>query len=62
MSPNTHIINHCGPTNKKLRFHLPLLGVEGSQLRVANQTRSLHTDQPYLFDDSFDHEVITSLS
>lgn len=44
MNPYTHIINHCGPTNKKLRFHLPLLGVEGSQLRVANETRTLHTD------------------
>lgn len=41
MVTDTHIVKHFGPTNKKLRFHLPLLGVEGSYLRVANEKRAL---------------------
>jgi len=41
MITDTHIPKHYGPTNKKLRFHLPLIGVEGSRLRVADETREL---------------------
>jgi len=29
VNPGTHIMKHNGPTNRKLRFHLPLLGVKG---------------------------------
>jgi len=32
-------MKHYGPTNKKLRFHLPLMGVKGSRMRVGNDTR-----------------------
>ena len=32
---NTHITKHHGPTNKKLRVHLPLIGTDGSRLRCA---------------------------
>ena len=38
---DTHIMKHHGPTNKKLRLHLPLVGVEGSRMRVGNETRNL---------------------
>jgi len=38
MTPGSHIIKHNGPTNKKLRFHLPLIGVKGSRLRVGDTT------------------------
>lgn len=41
MIPGTHIVKHYGPTNKKLRFHLPLLGVEGSYLRVGGEKKEL---------------------
>ena len=58
MNPHTHILKHNGPTNKKLRFHLPLSGVEGSSLRVADQTKYLEAGKAYIFDDSFEHEVI----
>ena len=34
VTTKTHIMKHYGPTNKKLRFHLPLMGVSGSRLRV----------------------------
>ena len=57
MVPNTHIVKHYGPTNKKLRFHLPLLGVPGSNLRVADITHPLQAGKGYVFDDSFEHEA-----
>ena len=36
LTEKTHILPHYGPTNKKLRFHIPLLGVNGSRLRVKD--------------------------
>jgi len=57
MNSGTHIIKHHGPTNKKLRFHLPLLGVEGSRLRAGNEIKELEVGKPYVFDDSFEHEA-----
>jgi aspartate beta-hydroxylase len=57
MNPGTHIMKHCGPTNKKLRFHLPICGVEGSRLRVGDQIKEQENMKPYVFDDSFEHEV-----
>lgn len=64
MVPDTHILKHYGPTNKKLRFHLPLTGVQGSYLRVGDEKRPLQEGkvnkyhmQGYVFDDSFEHEA-----
>lgn len=57
MNPDTHILKHHGPTNKKLRFHLPILGVPGSRLRVADETKHLEEGKAYVFDDSFEHEA-----
>jgi hypothetical protein len=57
LSPGTHITRHHGPTNKKLRLHLPLSGVEGSRLRVGAETRAIVAQQPFVFDDSFEHEA-----
>ena len=28
LTKNSHILPHHGPTNKKLRFHIPICGVE----------------------------------
>lgn len=39
LTTKSHIMKHYGPTNKKLRFHLPLMGVKGSRMRVGNETR-----------------------
>ncbi len=36
LTTKSHILKHYGPTNKKLRFHLPLMGVKNSKLRVHN--------------------------
>jgi len=60
LTPGTHILKHHGPTNKKLRVHLPLIGAEGARLRVADQivTYNLERDGcPIVFDDSFEHEA-----
>ena len=57
MNPDTHILKHYGPTNKKLRFHLPLFGIDGSRLRVHDQVKHLKPGEAYVFDDSFEHEA-----
>jgi aspartate beta-hydroxylase len=45
MNPGTHIMKHHGPTNKKLRLHIPLIGVEGARMRVHTEIRNLKQDQ-----------------
>lgn len=50
-------MKHYGPTNKKLRFHLPLMGVQNSRMRVHNETRQQVEGKAYVFDDSFEHEA-----
>ncbi|CEM11600.1 unnamed protein product [Vitrella brassicaformis CCMP3155] len=57
MTPGTHIRAHNGPTNKKLRIHLPIMGLEGTRLRVGDQTITPTEGRCYVFDDSFSHEV-----
>lgn len=48
-----------GPTNKKLRIHLPLLAPGGglSRLRVGFETREACAGRALVFDDSFEHEA-----
>lgn len=36
---------------------MPLLGVKGSRLRVADQTMEQTLGKCYVFDDSFEHEA-----
>ncbi|KAL3920113.1 MAG: hypothetical protein SGPRY_005374 [Prymnesium sp.] len=57
LTPGTHIIKHHGPTNKKLRVHLPILGAEGSKLRVADQFLHGKEGECMIIDDSFEHEA-----
>lgn len=57
LTPGTHIIKHNGPTNKKLRVHLPLTGVEGSRMRVADGMHEAVAGSALVFDDSFEHEA-----
>jgi len=57
LTPGTHIIKHHGPTNKKLRIHLPLVGAAGSELRVAEQHVLNREGECMVFDDSFEHEA-----
>lgn len=48
-----------GPTNKKLRVHLPVLApARGlSRLRVGCETREAVAGRALVFDDSFEHEA-----
>ena len=53
---------HYGPTNKKLRCHLPLSVPEGGQctITVAGESVVLQEGKCILFDDSFLHEASNS--
>ena len=41
LTPGTHITPHYGPNNKKLRFHLPIMGCEGASLKVNGKIVNL---------------------
>ena len=41
LTPKSHITPHNGPTGKKLRIHLPLIGTEGAKMRVGDDTIDL---------------------
>lgn len=57
LTPGAHVMEHNGPTNRKLRLHLPLVGVEGSKMRVGDETRYPKEGECIIFDDSFNHEA-----
>lgn len=57
VTPGTHIAPHNGPTGKKLRLHLPILGTEGASMRVGDEKRNLEQGKAIIFDDSFNHEA-----
>jgi hypothetical protein len=61
MLPGTRVAPHCGPTNHRLRLHLPILlptAVQGTLgIIVAGQLRAWALGRPLVFDDSFEHEV-----
>jgi len=67
MAPNTHITTHTGPTNRKLRIHLPLfvpttiinhtLKSDYARLRVGPHTEIFQEGKCIIFDDSFQHEA-----
>lgn len=58
LAPQTHVKKHHGPTNKKLRCHLPLLVPKGKcRLRAGDQVIYAQEGKCYIFDDSFEHEA-----
>jgi len=59
LAPGTHITKHHGPTNKKLRCHLPLVVPprQAARLRVGDEIRALEEGKCVVFDDSFEHEA-----
>ena len=61
LKQNTKVVEHCGPTNVRLRFHLPLVvpdNTSGSYLKVGDQCISWEEGKPILFDDSFLHSAV----
>jgi len=57
LTPGTHITHHNGPTNKKLRCHLPLTGCKGAKLRVGDEFTNPEEKKLFVMDDSFEHEA-----
>lgn len=66
ISKKTHITQHYGPTNKKLRCHLPLTvpkktsneqDVSPCRLVVGGTSVDLEEGKCIVFDDSFLHEA-----
>lgn len=62
LAPNTHVTAHYGPTNKKLRCHLPLVVPDSDlcSITVHGQTVNLKEGKCVVFDDSFLHEAENS--
>ena len=63
LDPNTIISSHCGPSNLRLRIHLTLvlpssLPQANCQIRVGNLSRPFKQAKCFVFDDSFEHQVV----
>lgn len=59
-TPGTHLRAHYGMTNSKLTAHLGLIVPEGSSITVRGETRSWEEGKVLVFDDSFEHEAVTT--
>lgn len=57
LAPGTHIVPHCGFTNRRLRIHLGLLTPADALMRVSDQFVEWQQGKCVVFDDSFEHEV-----
>lgn len=57
LGPHTHVTAHAGPTNLRIRCHLPLVVPPGCTLRVGSVTRPWREGKCLVFDDSFVHEA-----
>jgi aspartate beta-hydroxylase len=61
LAPGTHITPHNGPTNKKLRVHIPIVVPDsGCSLRCAGETQEIKEGKVIIFDDSFEHEAFNN--
>ena len=61
LRPKTHILPHCGTTNRRLIMHFALRGSEGVQFRVGAEWKGYEGDgNAIVFDDSYEHEVYHS--
>merc|ERR1711924_567763 len=59
LKPSAHLRKHCGPINTRLTMHLPLRvpTQPRSVIRVASERKEYVDGEPFVFDDSFEHEV-----
>jgi hypothetical protein len=59
LAPGTHVRAHCGPYSHRWRLHLPLrVPPAGAAIRVAADVVQWREGKVFLFDDSFEHEVL----
>mmetsp|Transcript_20762 Transcript_20762/g.37798 ORF Transcript_20762/g.37798 Transcript_20762/m.37798 type:complete len:351 (-) Transcript_20762:7-1059(-) len=57
LTPGSHILKHKGPSNRMLRVWLPLCGLEGFRLRVADKFVEPRAGEAFAWDHSFEHEA-----
>ncbi|XP_070572453.1 aspartate beta-hydroxylase domain-containing protein 2-like [Ptychodera flava] len=57
LQPGTHITEHYGPTNARLRAHIGLIVPPKCHLTVGGETRNWAEGECLIFDDSFLHEA-----
>ncbi len=60
LAPGTHLLPHCGPTNSRLRLHLPLRAPPSgcARMRVGPKEEVRWREGEWVaFDDSYEHET-----
>jgi len=58
LHPGATILPHCGPSNARLRLHLPIALSPGATIRVGGEARRAWAEgEPLVLDDSFEHDV-----
>lgn len=59
LSSGASILPHCGPTNYHLQAHLGLVSPSEARIRVGNETKGWRSGKFIIFDESFEHEVMS---
>ena len=57
LAPQTRIPPHHGVANFRTLLHLPLIVPEGCGFRVGSETREWKEGEPWIFDDTIEHEA-----
>ena len=57
LKPGTHIQQHYGPTNARLRCHFAIKVPKSARIRVGDLCYEWKEGKCLIFDDSFEHEV-----
>lgn len=57
LKPHSHIPSHTGVSNVRAIVHLPLIVPEGCRFRVGGETRPWREGEPFVFDDTIEHEA-----
>lgn len=57
LAPHTHIPPHHGVANFRLVVHLPLIVPPRCRFRVGSETRPWVAGEPWIFDDTIEHEA-----
>jgi aspartate beta-hydroxylase len=57
LAPHTHIPAHHGVANFRVVCHVPLLIPAGCRFRVGADTRAWAPGEPWIFDDTIEHEA-----
>jgi hypothetical protein len=58
-TPGSTVALHNGGTNTRLNVHIGLLNLNGSFIEVAGERREWSEKRSFVFDDGYDHTVVT---